>query len=69
MTDRETKEIQQRWIEIGMWPAPRNPIMDPMQRRVAIWSAIAFVIAVFYIGLSLVTWMAVSWIGSWASGL
>jgi hypothetical protein len=63
ISDKEFEDIKEHWIVV-CGGRMRDPIMDSMQKRVLVWAAISFVIAVFYIALSLVTWKAISWIGS-----
>lgn len=64
ISEKELEEIKEHWFLFCGGTPPRKPIMDPMQKRVLVWAAIAFVIAVFYISLSLVTWKAINWVGS-----
>ena len=40
----------------------KTPIMDPMQKSVLVWAGVGFVIALWYLALSLGAWLAVSWI-------
>lgn len=62
ISEKELEELKERWF-VFCGGRTRKPIMDPMQKKVLVWAAIGFVIAVFYIALSLVTWKVLGLLG------